>query len=252
MSQPPRETSESQRIVTRRGLVLGGGMTAFMGLLTWRMRQLQVEEADQYRLLADENRINIHLIPPSRGRIFDREGRVIAENVPSYRITMVREQVSEDIETVLARLGEIVELTPVELERAREDLLNLRGDSLVTLADRESWEDICRVSGITPAKSAAAPPWLIPHVLRLPTPLFRRIAAQMLTIDATARSSMWEDLTRRRPTEIDALQGVILDLAQRQGRQAPLNTRMRHLIKQAEAAEEGPPGLSPADIAPRF
>ena len=111
---------------------------------------------------------------------------------------------------------------------------------------------ILRVAGITPAKSAAAPPWLIPHVLRLPTPLFRRIAAQMLTIDATARSSMWEDLSRRRRTEIDALQGVILDLAQRQGRQAPLNTRMRHLIKQAEAADKGPPGLSPADIAPRF
>ena len=111
---------------------------------------------------------------------------------------------------------------------------------------------ILRVAGISPAKSAAAPPWLIPHILRLPTPVFRRIAAQMLTIDARARSSMWEDLTQRRPTEIDALQGVILDLARRQGRQAPLNTRMRHLIKQAEAAEEGPPGLSPADIAPRF
>ena len=111
---------------------------------------------------------------------------------------------------------------------------------------------ILRVAGITPAKSAAAPPWLIPHILRLPTPLFRRIAAQMLTIDAEARSSMWEDLTHRRPTEIDALQGVILDLAQRNGRQAPLNARMRHLIKEAEGAGHGPPGLSPSDIAPRI
>ncbi|WP_299689443.1 2-dehydropantoate 2-reductase [uncultured Tateyamaria sp.] len=111
---------------------------------------------------------------------------------------------------------------------------------------------ILTVAGITPAKSAAAPPWLIPHILRLPTPLFRRVAAQMLTIDATARSSMWEDLSQRRPTEIDALQGVILDLAARHGRQAPLNTRMRQLIKQAEAEGNGPPGLSPSDIAPRF
>ncbi|WP_415921782.1 2-dehydropantoate 2-reductase [Tateyamaria sp. SN6-1] len=111
---------------------------------------------------------------------------------------------------------------------------------------------ILRVAGITPAKSAAAPPWLIPHILRLPTPLFRRIAAQMLTIDATARSSMWEDLTHRRPTEIDALQGVILDLAQRHGRQAPLTARMRGLIKDAEAAGAGPPGLDPSDIDARF
>ncbi|MEL7125814.1 MAG: 2-dehydropantoate 2-reductase [Pseudomonadota bacterium] len=111
---------------------------------------------------------------------------------------------------------------------------------------------ILRVAGITPAKSTAAPPWLIPHILRLPTPLFRRIAAQMLTIDAEARSSMWEDLTQRRPTEVDALQGVILDLAARYGRQAPLNARLRQLIKAAEVAGNGSPGLSPSDIAPRF
>ncbi|MEM6375698.1 MAG: penicillin-binding protein 2, partial [Pseudomonadota bacterium] len=146
-----RDTSESHRIVNRRGLILGAGMTGFMGLLTWRMRQLQVEEADQFRLLADENRINIHLIPPSRGRIFDRDGRVIADNVPSYRITMVREQVSEDIDKVIARLGQIVELDPQEIDRAREDLAKLRGDTPVTLADRVTWEDISRVAVNTPA-----------------------------------------------------------------------------------------------------
>ena len=50
------------------------------------MRYLQVDQADQFRLLAEENRINIRLIPPARGRIFDRNGAVVAENVPSYRI----------------------------------------------------------------------------------------------------------------------------------------------------------------------
>ena len=107
---------------------------------------------------------------------------------------------------------------------------------------------ILSVAGIVPANTTAAPPRLIPHILRLPTPLFRRIAAQMLTIDAHARSSMWEDLSRRRPTEIDALQGAIIALADRHGRQAPLNARMRHLIKQAEAAGDGPPGLTPDQI----
>ncbi|WP_299621883.1 2-dehydropantoate 2-reductase [uncultured Tateyamaria sp.] len=107
---------------------------------------------------------------------------------------------------------------------------------------------VLRAAGITPAKTTAAPPHLIPHILRLPTPLFRVIAAQMLTIDAQARSSMWEDLSRGRPTEIDALQGEILSLAERNGRQAPLNTRMHALIKAAEAAGKGPPGLGVDDI----
>jgi len=107
---------------------------------------------------------------------------------------------------------------------------------------------VLRAAGIAPAKTTAAPPALIPLVLRLPTPLFRRVAAQMLTIDATARSSMWDDLRQGRKTEIDALQGAILTLADRHGRQAPLNARMRALIRAAEAAGKGPPGLSPDQI----
>lgn len=103
---------------------------------------------------------------------------------------------------------------------------------------------VLKAARIVPAKTAAAPPHLIPHILRLPTPLFRVIAAQMLTIDAQARSSMWDDLKQGRKTEIDALQGAILHLADRFGRQAPLNARLRALIRTAEMANEGPPGLS--------
>lgn len=107
---------------------------------------------------------------------------------------------------------------------------------------------ILRANYIKPAKTTAAPPAMIPHILRLPTPLFKRVAAQMLTIDPTARSSMWDDLMKRRTTEIDALQGVIIDLATQSGRTAPLNMRARELIKRAEAAGKGPPGLTVSDI----
>ncbi len=107
---------------------------------------------------------------------------------------------------------------------------------------------IMKANGITPAKTTAAPPKLVPFILRLPTPLFKRVAAQMLTIDAEARSSMWDDLTQRRPTEVDALQGEIIRLAEQQNLQAPLNSRLRQLIKSAEAKGDGPPGLSVKDI----
>jgi 2-dehydropantoate 2-reductase len=107
---------------------------------------------------------------------------------------------------------------------------------------------VLRAAGITPAKSTAAAPWVIPHILRLPTPLFRIIAAPMLTVDVQARSSMWDDLTKGRKTEIDALQGAILTLAARHGRLAPLNARMHALIKAAEVSGDGPPGLRPQDM----
>ena len=107
---------------------------------------------------------------------------------------------------------------------------------------------ILKANNITPAKTTAAPPALIPHILRLPTPLFKRVAAQMLTIDPTARSSMWDDLMKWRVTEVDAFQGVIIELALRSGRPSPINSKVSELIKKAEAACNGPPGLTVQDI----
>lgn len=104
---------------------------------------------------------------------------------------------------------------------------------------------VLRAAGIRPAKFMALPPALVPHVLRLPTPLFRRIAAKMLTIDPQARSSMWDDLTARRMTEVDALQGAVLTLAAEHGVQCPLMERIVTAVRQAEAAGEGPPGIAP-------
>ena len=76
---------------------------------------------------------------------------------------------------------------------------------------------VLKAAGVRPARIEAVPPGLIPRILRLPNWLFRRVAARMLAIDPQARSSMWEDLERRRPTEIDDLQGAILALGKKSG-----------------------------------
>lgn len=156
MKRPTKDTADSLRMITRRGLILGGAQAGFMGLLALRMRYMQVEQADQFRLLAEENRINIRLIPPARGRIFDRTGEIVAENAPSYRITMVREDAG-DTEEVIARLAKLVELDPDLLKRARRELKELRGDTQVTIADRVSWDDISRVAVNAPALPGVTP-----------------------------------------------------------------------------------------------
>ncbi|MEM7598321.1 MAG: penicillin-binding protein 2 [Pseudomonadota bacterium] len=156
MRRPGRDNEESYRRITRRSLILGGGMVGVMGALGVRMRHLSVEQANEFRLLAEENRINIRLIPPARGRIFDREGRIVAENVPSYRITVVREEMG-DVTKVIERLATLVELDPDELERALRDLERLRGDTPVTIAERVTWEEISRVAVNAPALPGVTP-----------------------------------------------------------------------------------------------
>ena len=70
---------------------MGGVMTTFVGVLGLRMWQLGVRDADQYYLLAEENRISLRLVPPNRGRIYDRAGKLVADNEQAFRVTLVRE-----------------------------------------------------------------------------------------------------------------------------------------------------------------
>lgn len=109
-----------------------------------------------------------------------------------------------------------------------------------------------KAAGIRPARLAGVPPFLIPWILRLPDWLFRLVARRMLAIDPLARSSMWEDLERRRLTEIDFLNGAVVRLAEENGLQAPVNSDILSLVKEAERAGEGSPGISGQELAGRL
>jgi 2-dehydropantoate 2-reductase len=97
-----------------------------------------------------------------------------------------------------------------------------------------------RAAGIHPARLGAVRPSLTPVLLRLPDAVFTRAAAKMLAIDEKARSSMWEDLQRGRPTEVDSLQGEIVSLAERHGRGAPVCARLAALVHEAEQGTARP------------
>ncbi|MBM9500977.1 2-dehydropantoate 2-reductase [Leptospira sp. 201903071] len=98
---------------------------------------------------------------------------------------------------------------------------------------KESLE-ILRLAEIRPVRSGKMIPSLAPYILNLPDFLFFRIASGMVKIDPQARSSMWEDLVHKRPTEIDSLNGEVIKLADVMGHPAPLNREIVRLIKEAE------------------
>jgi penicillin-binding protein 2 len=146
----PKDIERSVRTISRRALVAGGVQLAVMGALGLRMRQLQIEEAEQYRLLAEENRINMRLIPPARGLIYDRNGVIIADNAQNYRIVIVREDAG-DVQETVAKLRQLIHFDETELERALREMERRSPFVPVTLADRLSWEDFSRVAVNTPA-----------------------------------------------------------------------------------------------------
>ena len=150
MKSTSSENLNSTKQFSRRALVIGGMQLSMIAALGVRMRFLQINEAEKYRLLAEENRINVRLLPPSRGLIFDREGRLIAENLPNYRIGLIREDTG-DVEEILTKLQNLIYIRPKDLTKARKELLRVSSFVPVTLAENLSWADFAKVAANAPA-----------------------------------------------------------------------------------------------------
>jgi 2-dehydropantoate 2-reductase len=84
------------------------------------------------------------------------------------------------------------------------------------------------------ARVMALPTSWLSRVLAAPDRVFNLLAKRIVAMDPLARSSMWDDLEAKRPTEIDFIQGEIVLLAERLGMQAPLNRTLVGLVKDAE------------------
>lgn len=156
MKRTPKESEDSARMISRRAALLGGAQLAFTGVLVLRMRSLQLGQADEFRLLAEENRINIRLLPPSRGLILDRSGAVLAGNAQNYRIVLVREDAGPP-EAALARLAQLIPLTSDEIDRAVREIMRNRPFVPVTIVDQLNWEDVARVAANAPALPGITP-----------------------------------------------------------------------------------------------
>lgn len=134
-------------------------------------------------------------------------------------------------------------------DRPTRELVFSPGYRRVLVAVVKEALSVMRAAGVRPARLGAIPVQLFPAVLSLPTPLLRVVARAQLKIDPEARSSMWEDLSRGRRTEIDELNGEIVRLAEEAGVPAPLNSRVVTLVREAEARGEGSPRMSAAALA---
>ncbi|MDB6452199.1 penicillin-binding protein 2 [Falsirhodobacter sp. 20TX0035] len=151
-----RDSDETTRRTTRRALIMGGAMSAVVAVLGARLRYMQVDQADQYRLLAEENRVSIRLIPPNRGQIFDRNGRLIAGNEQNYRIIITREDAG-DVNDVLHRLQRVIPLSDEDIARVEDEAKKRSAFVPIIVADRISWDDMARVATNAPSLPGVTP-----------------------------------------------------------------------------------------------
>ena len=132
------------RIFTRRAMMLAGGQALLFTGLAARMYYLQVIESSRYRVLAEENRISLRLLPPPRGRVLDRRGVPLAVNVQNYRIVIVPEE-AEDVEQMLDRLDRLVQVPEHERRRILREVRRRRAFVPVTVRENLTWEEVSRI-----------------------------------------------------------------------------------------------------------
>jgi penicillin-binding protein 2 len=103
------------RIVNERLVFAGIFSVLLFSVVIGRLAILQVMEYEHFDSLSAKNRVDINPLPPQRGLIYDRNGVLLAENIPTFSLELTPEKVS-DLEQTLAGIAEIFELSDEEVD----------------------------------------------------------------------------------------------------------------------------------------
>ncbi|MBF6025151.1 penicillin-binding protein 2 [Lysobacter niastensis] len=134
--------AEAEQFRSRAAIAFLGVLLALIGLGLWYFR-LQVWEHADYATRSEANRIKLRPVVPGRGLILDRKGRVLADNVPAYRIEVTPYEAGKT-ETWLPALSKIIALSPEDIERFEDERRASRGFKPLPLKLRVTEEEVAR------------------------------------------------------------------------------------------------------------
>lgn len=129
---------------TRRAFIVGGLQGIGISILGWRLSWLQLVEGDRYTTLAENNRINVRIIPPSRGQIVDRYGVPLATNLQNFQVLITPEQ-SDSLEKTLRDLQSVIAVEEKDIQR----VLKMKGKNPsympLEVRDNLAWDEVSKV-----------------------------------------------------------------------------------------------------------
>lgn len=149
MADDDTEQRLARQTFSRRALVVGGVQAAGLGLVGWRLFNLQVVQEGRYAPLAEENRINMQVFAPRRGRILDTAGLVLADNDEVFRVTLTP-VLAGDVASVLALVRRIVPLTPDEVEKIARRTKKQSRNSATVIATDLTFDQVAKLNLLAP------------------------------------------------------------------------------------------------------
>lgn len=135
---------DQQQVFSRRAFVAGIGVTGLMAVLGSRLAWLQLMQGEEYKTLAESNRINLKMLAPPRGQIVDRFGVPLAINVQDFRVLMIAEQ-ADNVEKALARVGKYVPLDEKSVVNILREIKRNPRFVPVQVKNNLSWEQVADI-----------------------------------------------------------------------------------------------------------
>ncbi len=126
-------------------MLVGGAQAAIGAALVGRLGWLAVAENDKYKLMSENNRVQLIVVPPRRGWLVDRYGKPIAINRSDFRVDLIPQQL-ENPEATLKTLARLLKLSPDDLDRILKELKESRGFKPVQVAENVSYEGYAAVT----------------------------------------------------------------------------------------------------------
>jgi len=140
-----RDHEHEGRLFRRRAAVAALGGALLVAALVARLFFLQYISYGHYTTLSNDNRVRIEATAPTRGLIRDRNGTILAENLPSFSLQLVPERV-DDLDDTLKRLHKLVDFDEQDVERLRDAWTRARPFEGVPLRFRLTPNEVARVS----------------------------------------------------------------------------------------------------------
>ncbi len=140
---------DQKKVFTRRAVVFGGIQVAAAGAIAARMYQLQVVEANEYAVQAEDNRVNTRLLIPPRGRLLDRNGVIMAGNREDYRVYVIAER-TPNLQVTVDRLGQLLNIPEDERARLVREIRKRRRWVPFPVAVDLSWDQLARIEANIP------------------------------------------------------------------------------------------------------
>lgn len=147
--KPPDPAVRLRHRFSRRAVLIGAGQTGLFGLLLWRLRQLQILESPEYRLLSDENRMTMQLTAPARGTIYDRIGRIIAHDKENFRVIVIP-AFCKDLAATLDAVSRIVPVSAADKDRVMRAARRQSGYFPVLVTEGLTWRQFTLLSVLAP------------------------------------------------------------------------------------------------------